>query len=88
MTSIVWDIALQVEWMGSTEYWDNNMEEGTDYSYLECEVVIVSSMKLSKLTPRPCLRDFLDLWQHEKILGIVIQITYTAYLDLIKMTFS
>ena len=45
MTSIVWDIALQVEWMGSTEYWDNNMEEGTDYSYLECEVVVVSSMK-------------------------------------------
>ena len=33
MTSIVWDIALSIEWMGSTEYWDNNMEEGTDYSY-------------------------------------------------------
>ena len=34
MTSIVWDIALSIEWMGSTEYWDKNMEEGTDYSYL------------------------------------------------------
>ena len=33
MTSMVQYIALQVEWMGSTEYWGKNIEEGTDCTY-------------------------------------------------------
>ena len=33
MTSMVQDIALQVEWMGAIEYWDNNIVEEIDYSY-------------------------------------------------------
>ena len=33
MPSMVQYIALQVEWMGAIEYWDNNIMEETDYSY-------------------------------------------------------